>query len=186
MINHIFASTILGMDKDIFIIIISCLGALALIGFIFYLASIFVDKNHVKIIERAGKFNKVFSSGWHLIFPVLDKVVADFEIERRVFNCKKELSVIGEAGRAFIVTYSFSYFISNPKDYYYLTKIDEDNIEFISSQIIVDYYNNLFVKAIKSIYDANNDSLIAYINERISNYGIKVESFVIRTAVNAS
>ena len=169
--------SIFGLSESNFIIVL-IFSLIVLLSLVYlYLSFIFVDKNHVKIVERNGKFRSVIRSGWHLIVPLIDKIVAEIDTAAQVVFSTHEFSIILSDGKAYKATYFITFRVVDFEKYYYIGADVLKLLEASLTSILIKYYSNCTFKHYKDVFNIQNDEVMSLLTPVNEQFGIEISNY---------
>lgn len=107
---------IMGLERTTFIIFVVVLLAVLLAVLYFLLGFEKVKPGTVVIVKRFRKF-KVYNEGSHIIYYPFQKNVCEIQVEPKTYGNQVE-SMFLRGKKPHIVTYSFTYNVVDPIEYY--------------------------------------------------------------------
>ena len=169
---------ILGLEKPlyiVFIIFILCLG-LAIVYL--YIASVFVRKNEIKIVERFKKEPRVLKSGWHFIVPLRDKVVRTFSSLKMEYRSEKPLKIV-VCDKNLVVNFNVTFIIINPLLVHnsfdnFFQSLETKIIFYVEKEVL-----ELKIKQIEDIYKFNSLNFKDKYGKEFMEFGIQVENVML-------
>ena len=168
----VLGEKILGLNKNLFTILMIIVAVLLFAGFCLYACSVFVKKDEVLIVERNGRYHKTIKSGWHFYFPLLDNKVKCLNVlNNELFN-KNDVYVQSLNNLTFQINFCVVYNVNDPKLFFYHSSNPELSIERIVSSFMLKIFSSLKIEDKKDISSFNFEKYIGEVNDILKEIGV--------------
>ncbi|KJS20052.1 MAG: peptidase [Clostridiaceae bacterium BRH_c20a] len=133
-----------------------------------------VKQSFVIVVERLGKFHKLGQSGFHVVIPILDRVVATIDTRTQVIDSQPQ-SVITSDNVSMLIDTVVYYRITDPfKSTYEISDLIQA-IRYLTTTTLRDVIGRLELDATLSSRDEINKQLRAVLDEATDKWGVRVE-----------
>lgn len=165
---------ILGLNRNLFVILLFICLALLILCFFLYFALVFLDLDSIKIVENLKGKRRILNKRISFLVPLYEKVVCTY---RKTTQLANDFLLINVKNNNYKIYYSFKYLIVDPLKHY--SKINDFSVVFseIKNRIVDDLMNqsNLNVKKIQ-IYLNRID-----FSNCTAQYGVSISEFLIQS-----
>jgi regulator of protease activity HflC (stomatin/prohibitin superfamily) len=160
---------------------------IAVVG-IFVLSTFFstikiVQQNHIKIVERFGKFAGILDSGLNIIIPFIDKVAVDISLayQNQVFKIdtvtKDKVVVNLKANLIYAVKRE------SVSEYYYKLANAVDTLSSYVENYVRSYVSSQTHEELLERREELSEYLIKHLDEKMSTWGIEINSIQVMDIV---
>ena len=133
-----------------------------------------VRQSEVRIVERLGKFSRQLGSGLFLVIPVLDRVVARWDMRTQIINSSPQPVITKDNVTMGIDTLIY-YRITDPKSATYEINGLKNAISNLAVTALRNEIGNMNLDETLNSRDQINQSLQIKMDEATNNWGVKVE-----------
>ena len=163
-------SCFLGLNNTFFLIFCGISAFFILIIIFLNISLVYVKKNEVKIRERFCKNSKALSSGWHLIIPLVDRIVCSLPNHPLLIETKEPLILSLKNNTKISINYSINYIISDSEKYFYNTNNSCEMVSSIIKFSLLSTFNNANLAKYNELSKTTEDN----IRKKLNDFGIKV------------
>lgn len=141
----------------------------------FMIASVqVVRQSEVRIVERLGKFSRQLGSGLFLVIPILDRVVARWDMRTQIINSMPQPVITKDNVTMGIDTLIY-YRITDPKAATYEINGLKNAISNLAVTALRNEIGNMNLDETLNSRDQINQALQIKMDEATNNWGVKVE-----------
>ncbi|HBI04880.1 MAG TPA: peptidase [Paenibacillaceae bacterium] len=154
-------------------IIFAIIVLLIIIAFAFASVQV-VRQSEVRIVERLGKFNRQLGSGLFIVIPILDRVVARWDMRTQIINSSPQPVITKDNVTMGIDTLIY-YRITDPKSATYEINGLKNAISNLAVTALRNEIGNMNLDETLNSRDQINQALQIKMDEATNNWGVKVE-----------
>jgi regulator of protease activity HflC (stomatin/prohibitin superfamily) len=133
-----------------------------------------VRQSEVRIVERLGKFNRQLGSGLFIVIPILDRVVARWDMRTQIINSSPQPVITKDNVTMGIDTLIY-YRITDPKAATYEINGLKNAIANLAVTALRNEIGNMNLDETLNSRDQINQTLQIKMDEATNNWGVKVE-----------
>ncbi|WP_027417909.1 SPFH domain-containing protein [Aneurinibacillus terranovensis] len=133
-----------------------------------------VRQSEVRIVERLGKFSRELGSGLYVVVPILDRVVARWDMRTQIINSSPQPVITKDNVTMHIDTLIY-YRITDGKSATYEINGLQGGIANLAVTALRNEIGNLNLDETLNSRDAINAALQNKMDEATNNWGVKVE-----------
>ncbi len=154
-------------------------GLIVLIAFLFLLFIIglssikIVRQSEAKVVERLGKFHKVYGTGIAVVWPIFDRVAASVSLKERVADFKPQPVITKDNVTMQIDTVVY-FQITDPKLFAYGVERPLNAIENLTATTLRNIIGELELDETLTSRDTINSKMRIILDEATDPWGIKV------------
>lgn len=133
-----------------------------------------VRQSEVRIVERLGKFNRQLGSGLFIVVPILDRVVARWDMRTQIINSSPQPVITKDNVTMGIDTLIY-YRITDPKSATYEINGLKNAISNLAVTALRNEIGNMNLDETLNSRDQINQALQIKMDEATNSWGVKVE-----------
>jgi regulator of protease activity HflC (stomatin/prohibitin superfamily) len=133
-----------------------------------------VHQSEARIVERLGKFNRQLGSGLYVIVPILDRVVANWDMRTQIINSNPQPVITKDNVTMHIDTLIY-YRVTDARAATYEINGLQNAISNLAVTALRNEIGNLYLDETLNSRDAINAALQTKMDEATDNWGVKVE-----------
>ncbi|WCK52716.1 SPFH/Band 7/PHB domain protein [Aneurinibacillus sp. Ricciae_BoGa-3] len=133
-----------------------------------------VRQSETRIVERLGKFNRQLGSGLYVIVPILDRVVANWDMRTQIINSNPQPVITKDNVTMHIDTLIY-YRVTDARAATYEINGLQNAIANLAVTALRNEIGNLYLDETLNSRDAINAALQTKMDEATNNWGVKVE-----------
>jgi len=154
-------------------IVLIVIALLILIGAVIYFSIEIVDQSDIVLIERVGKYSRTLTSGFNLIFPIIDHVKARLSVQEEIIDIPKQ-SVITKDNVSISIDGVIYIKIENARDAIYNVKDFRKAITHLSMTTLRGEIGEISLDDSLSNRSLLNAELQKELGSAALNWGVKV------------
>jgi regulator of protease activity HflC (stomatin/prohibitin superfamily) len=167
------------MLDPIFIVLIAIVFILFIIG----LSTIKIDRqSEAKVVERLGKFYRVYGTGVAIIWPILERISANVSLKERVADFKPQPVITKDNVTMQIDTVVY-FQITDPKLFAYGVERPLNAIENLTATTLRNIIGDLELDQTLTSRDTINAKMRIILDEATDPWGIKVNRVELKNII---
>jgi len=159
---------ILGIKKELFIILIIVFCFLLFLAIFLYFAVVFVNDDKMAIVSNIKGKKRILKKGIRFILPLFERTEA-FVSTKEIFVTKEKPISFGDKTNIEL-SYEYSYIVKDPLAFYNVANVNDVVLFALKA-----FFSNHSLSAI------NNDLIKNNLNEFLDKYGFEIVSLNINT-----